>query len=56
VREQIDADRLASYHKLLRELRYEESRVDPAAAAERKRRDREGAKAVRQAKAIKGRP
>ena len=56
VREQIDPHRLASYHKLLRELRYEESRVDPAAAAERKRRDREGAKAVRQAKAIKGRP
>lgn len=55
VREQIDADRLASYHKLLKELRYEESRVDPAAAAERKRRDRDGARAVRQAKAIKGR-
>jgi ribosome biogenesis GTPase len=55
VREQIDPHRLASYHKLLRELRYEESRGDPAAAAERKRRDREGAKAVRQAKAIKGR-
>jgi ribosome biogenesis GTPase len=55
VREQIDADRLASYHKLLRELRYEESRLDPAAAAERKRRDRDGAKAVRQAKVIKGR-
>jgi ribosome biogenesis GTPase len=55
VREQIDADRLASYHKLLRELRYEESRLDPAAAAERKRRDRDGAKAVRQAKTIKGR-
>ena len=54
VREQIDADRLASYHKLLKELRYEESRVDPAAAAERKRRDREGAKAVRQAKKMKG--
>jgi ribosome biogenesis GTPase len=55
VREQIAADRLASYHKLLKELRYEESRGDPAAAAERKRRDREGAKAVRQAKAVKGR-
>ncbi len=55
VREHIDADRLASYHKLLRELRYEESRVDPAAAAERKRRDREGARAVRRAVAIKGR-
>jgi ribosome biogenesis GTPase len=54
VRERIDAERLASYHKLLRELRYEESRVDPAAAAERKRRDREGAKAVRQAKKMKG--
>ena len=55
VRDQVDPERLASYEKLLRELRYQESREDPAAARERKRRDREGAKAVRRAKAIKGR-
>jgi ribosome biogenesis GTPase len=51
----LDADRLASYEKLLRELRYQESREDASAALERKRRDRLGAKAVRNAKAIKGR-
>jgi len=55
VREHVDPERLASYDKLLKELRYQESREDPAAARERKRRDRDGAKAVRQAKAIKGR-
>ena len=41
------ADRLASYEKLLKELRYEESRHDPAAARERKRIGRIGAKALR---------
>jgi len=55
VRDQIDAVRLASYHKLLRELRYEESREDPAAAAERKRRGREGSKAMRRVQTIKAR-
>ena len=55
VREQIDPDRLASYHKLLKELRYEESRMDPAAAAERKRQGREGSKAMRRIQAIKDR-
>ncbi len=50
VRERVDADRLASYHKLLKELRYEESRDDPAAAQERKRRGRIGAKALRRMK------
>lgn len=54
-RGQLDGDRLASYGKLLRELRYQESREDPSAALERKRRDRLGAKAVRSAKAMKGR-
>jgi len=53
-RRQIDPDRLASYEKLLRELRYQEPREDPSAALERKRRDRLGARAVRAAKAIKG--
>jgi ribosome biogenesis GTPase len=47
VREQIDADRLASYHKLLKEVRYEASRDDPAAAQERKRQGRLGARALR---------
>ena len=46
-RGQLDADRLASYEKLLKELRYEESRNDPAAARERKRIGRIGAKALR---------
>ncbi|HXD72863.1 MAG TPA: ribosome small subunit-dependent GTPase A [Vicinamibacterales bacterium] len=50
VRAQIDADRLASYRKLLRELRYEASREDPAAAQERKRQGRIGAKALRRMK------
>jgi ribosome biogenesis GTPase len=47
VRAHVDADRLASYHKLLREMRYEEARDDPSAARERKRRGRIGAKALR---------
>ena len=47
VREQIDADRLASYHKLLKEVRYEASRDDPSAAQERKRQGRIAAKALR---------
>jgi ribosome biogenesis GTPase len=43
----LDPDRLASYEKLSKELRYEEARTDPSAAAERKRRGRIGAKAIR---------
>lgn len=50
VRDGVDADRLASYHKLLRELRYEESRHDPTTALERKRQGRIGAKAIRRMK------
>ena len=50
VRTQVDADRLASYQKLLRELRYEASREDPAAAQERRRQGRIGAKALRRMK------
>jgi len=49
-RGEIGADRLASFEKLLNELRYEASRGDPAAAAERKRRGRIGAKAIRRMK------
>ena len=49
-RGEISADRLAAYRKLLKELRYEESRGDQAAAAERKRRGRIGAKAIRRMK------
>jgi ribosome biogenesis GTPase / thiamine phosphate phosphatase len=49
-RGEIGADRLAAYEKLLKELRYEESRGDQAAAAERKRRGRIGAKAIRRMK------
>jgi ribosome biogenesis GTPase len=44
---QLPADRLASYEKLMRELRYEEARSDPAAQGERKRVGRIGAKAIR---------
>jgi ribosome biogenesis GTPase len=46
-RGEISADRLASYEKLLRELRYEESKGDQGAAAARKRQGRIGAKAIR---------
>jgi len=46
----LDVDRLAAFHKLLNELRYEESRGDRAAAAERKRQGRIGAKAIRRMK------
>jgi len=49
----LGADRLAAYDKLLRELRYQESREDPSAALERKRRDRLGARAIRNALAAK---
>jgi len=49
-RGEISADRLAAYRKLLKELRYEESRGDQSAAAERKRRGRIGAKAIRRMK------
>jgi ribosome biogenesis GTPase / thiamine phosphate phosphatase len=46
-RGEISADRLASYEKLLKELRYERSRSNQGAAAERKRQGRIGAKAIR---------
>jgi ribosome biogenesis GTPase len=49
-RGEIDADRLAAYEKLLKEMRYEESRGDQAVAAERKRQGRIGAKAIRRMK------
>jgi ribosome biogenesis GTPase len=49
-RGEISADRVASYEKLLKELRYEESRGDQGAAAERKRQGRIGAKAIRRMK------
>jgi ribosome biogenesis GTPase len=49
-RGELSADRLASYEKLLKELRYEESRGDQSAAAERKRQGRIGAKAIRRMK------
>jgi len=44
---QLDQDRLASYEKLMKELRYEEARSDPSALSERKRVGRIGAKAAR---------
>jgi ribosome biogenesis GTPase / thiamine phosphate phosphatase len=44
---ELGADRLAAYEKLLRELRHTESRLDPSAALERKRRDRLGSKAMK---------
>jgi ribosome biogenesis GTPase len=44
---QLAADRLASYEKLMKELRYEEARSDPSAQGERKRVGRIGAKAAR---------
>jgi ribosome biogenesis GTPase len=47
---QLDPDRLASYEKLMKELRYEEARSDPSALGERKRLGRIGAKAIRQMK------
>ena len=43
----LEADRLESYEKLTRELRYEEARSDPSALGERKRLGRIGAKALR---------
>jgi ribosome biogenesis GTPase len=46
-RGEISADRLASFEKLLKELRYEKSRSNQGAAAERKRQGRIGAKAIR---------
>jgi ribosome biogenesis GTPase / thiamine phosphate phosphatase len=49
-RGELAADRLAAFHKLLNELRYEESRGDRVAAAERKRQGRIGAKAIRRMK------
>jgi len=44
---QLDAGRLASYEKLLKELRYEASRDDPSAARERKRLGRIGSKEMK---------
>jgi ribosome biogenesis GTPase len=49
-RGELATDRVAAFHKLLNELRYEESRGDRVAAAERKRRGRIGAKAIRRMK------
>jgi ribosome biogenesis GTPase / thiamine phosphate phosphatase len=49
-RGEIGTDRLAAYEKLVKELRYEESRENQAAAAERKRQGRIGAKAIRRMK------
>jgi ribosome biogenesis GTPase len=46
-RGQLEADRLESYEKLTRELRFEEARSDPSALGERKRLGRIGAKALR---------
>ena len=46
----IGADRLTAYEKLMKEQRYAESRGDWAADAERKRRGRIGAKAIRRMK------
>lgn len=43
----LSADRFASYEKLMKELRYEETRSDPSARDERKRVGRIGAKAAR---------
>jgi ribosome biogenesis GTPase / thiamine phosphate phosphatase len=43
----LDADRLLSYEKLKKELRYEEARSDPSLLGERKRAGRIGAKAAR---------
>ena len=43
----LEADRLESYEKLTKELRYEEARSDPSALGERKRLGRIGAKALR---------
>jgi ribosome biogenesis GTPase len=44
---QLEAGRLASYEKLLKEVRYEASRDDPAAARERKRLGRIGSKEIK---------
>jgi ribosome biogenesis GTPase len=49
-RGELGADRFAAFEKLMNELRYEESRGDRGAAAERKRRGRIGAKAIRRMK------
>jgi ribosome biogenesis GTPase len=49
-RGELGADRLAAFEKLMNELRYEESRGDRGAAAERKRRGRIGAKAIQRMK------
>jgi len=49
-RGEIGADRLAAYEKLIKEMRYAESRGDRTAEAERKRQGRIGAKAIRRMK------
>ena len=46
----LDADRLVAYEKLLKEIRYEESRDDPSAAIERKRQGRIASKAIKRMK------
>ncbi len=43
----LDASRLVSYEKLMKEVRYEEARANPAVRGERKRLGRIGAKAMR---------
>lgn len=52
---QVDAARLASYGKLRRERLYQQSREDPSARRDRRRQERLGARAVREAVARKGR-
>jgi ribosome biogenesis GTPase len=49
-RRELDAVRLPAYEKLLKELRYEESRDDPSAAIERKRQGRIASKAIKRMK------
>ena len=49
-RGELDGDRLAAYEKLLKELRYEESRDDPSVALERKRQGRIASKAIKRMK------
>ena len=49
-RGELDGDRLAAYEKLLKELRYGESRDDPSVALERKRQGRIASKAIKRMK------
>ena len=48
--DELDAGRLDAYEKLLKELRYEESRDDPSIALERKRQGRIASKAIKRMK------